>query len=561
MRLVLTWQRILALVLVLSVLIPAAPAFAQPEGKLRACVARLLPATSISSIPAESFDCTDDHRKWGPGNFAVRIELPSVQSEAGDPLVFRHTSVWQRSERIAIHYADGHIVRHEFTSADASRFLTIGAIFEFPIPVRAAPLTHIEAEVMGAANLRGILIGPQLMRQSEAYGLRARVVALYATFAGLAMALLVYNLSLWAAMRARFQIHYCGMVAGLSAYTFTSSGALLLVLPMIDNNDRLRLNYLLLAISAVLALRFIRHFFGDSVFGPRLRQATAAVSAAALVSACGFALLSPQYIGFWDRAYFMATGGILSLMVPTIYRAWAVRNRYLWLFLFAWSAPILTSVLRNLYGFGLVSYSFWLDNGNLIALSIEALLSAIMVTVRLRDLSFERDDAKARAIVAQRLANTDPLTGLLNRRAFLDMAIDKPGRQRLLLLDIDHFKRINDRCGHDAGDDVLRAVAAVMQQCRPPNSLVVRLGGEEFGLLAPCEGSAVDLPERLLAALRSVRSSDGKQVTASLGVAEGVVPDETGWKHLYRQADLALYRAKNDGRNRVCRSSELPIAA
>ena len=209
----------------------------------------------------------------------------------------------------------------------------------------------------------------------------------------------------------------------------------------------------------------------------------------------------------------------------------------------------------------MVGYSFWLDNGNLLALGVEALLSSFLITSRLRELSRERDNAREGEQNARRLAATDPLTGLLNRRAFLDLAIGRRARQRLMLIDIDHFKSVNDRLGHDAGDEVLRAVAEAIQRCRPQRSLAVRLGGEEFALLLPRAMAEQCPPEVLLDAVRQAPMPQGMQVTVSIGYSEGQVASEEDWKRLYRLADAALYRAKADGRDRSCRATDFRAAA
>ena len=159
-----------------------------------------------------------------------------------------------------------------------------------------------------------------------------------------------------------------------------------------------------------------------------------------------------------------------------------------------------------------------------------------------------------------RLASIDPLTGLANRRALEQWFAESQPRIEagepvmVLLHDLDHFKSINDRFGHQVGDEVLRQVAQLIQvNCRP-HDLAVRYGGEEF-LLAMCNvdhQSAVDVAERLRASVESHRwatiASD-LAVTISVGIA-GV--EETGdTKVLLTLADRRLYAAKHGGRNRV----------
>ena len=156
------------------------------------------------------------------------------------------------------------------------------------------------------------------------------------------------------------------------------------------------------------------------------------------------------------------------------------------------------------------------------------------------------------------LSLTDALTGAFNRRhmdASFDDVIERHRRTSapasVLLLDIDHFKRVNDSFGHEAGDRVLRAIATLVQKRRRKLDLLFRMGGEEFVLLLPDTRSteALAVAEQLRAAIARARILDGETVTVSIGVSELHAGDTAGaWM---QRADAALYRAKAAGRNRV----------
>lgn len=164
-------------------------------------------------------------------------------------------------------------------------------------------------------------------------------------------------------------------------------------------------------------------------------------------------------------------------------------------------------------------------------------------------------------------AETDGLTGLLNRRTFDRIGqgdpefADLPQAVGLILMDVDHFKTINDRHGHAAGDMALRAVASLVADEVRENDLVLRYGGEEIALIVP--DAPFEALERLAEALRStlqaqlVDIGEGRTlgVTASFGVATGRrgMPH---WGELVGAADAALYAAKAQGRNRVCSARE-----
>lgn len=156
-----------------------------------------------------------------------------------------------------------------------------------------------------------------------------------------------------------------------------------------------------------------------------------------------------------------------------------------------------------------------------------------------------------------REAATDPLTGLANRRAFdaaLDQVIGGGGPACVAVVDLDHFKRVNDAHGHDVGDRVLVAFAELARASLRDGDLVARLGGEEFGILLPDAEllQARGVCERLRALIAAaVVECDGAQVrvTASVGLA-AVQPGGTRPQAM-RAADAALYRAKEEGRDRL----------
>jgi len=165
----------------------------------------------------------------------------------------------------------------------------------------------------------------------------------------------------------------------------------------------------------------------------------------------------------------------------------------------------------------------------------------------------------------ERAAQTDGLTGIANRRAFdqaLERAIRRARRTNeplsLLLLDLDHFKALNDMVGHQAGDEVLRRFAGILAQAaRRPDDVAARYGGEEFALILPAtdQTGAVEVAERLrdnlaAAEIAHPRGIDGL-VTVSIGVVTADRATELVAETMVSGADARLYDAKRTGRNRV----------
>ena len=163
---------------------------------------------------------------------------------------------------------------------------------------------------------------------------------------------------------------------------------------------------------------------------------------------------------------------------------------------------------------------------------------------------------------AERLARTDELTKLYNRRAFTEQAahsIKKARESRqplsLVMFDIDHFKRLNDSYGHDAGDKVLQKLAEHIQASIRGTDIAARMGGEEFTILLPDTSTeqALSIAEQLNESIGELKVHFNNlvlSITASFGVSE-FLPNQDSFESLFSRTDKALYRAKHLGRNRV----------
>jgi len=161
-------------------------------------------------------------------------------------------------------------------------------------------------------------------------------------------------------------------------------------------------------------------------------------------------------------------------------------------------------------------------------------------------------------------ATTDSLTGLLNRRAFLEDASEACAAASTnnpistILFDIDHFKSINDGHGHETGDVVLATVGTAAKMVA--NGTVGRIGGEEFCILEHCDlADAVELAETLRTSVKNLKFSKGEvgSISCSFGVAEWEPGDTVD--RLLRRADVAMYEAKSTGRDRVVATDQFAI--
>jgi diguanylate cyclase (GGDEF)-like protein len=220
---------------------------------------------------------------------------------------------------------------------------------------------------------------------------------------------------------------------------------------------------------------------------------------------------------------------------------------------------VLFNGIAVLFYKGLVSPTYLNSHGVGIGIMLEALTLAFIISHRIKIL----EDIRSAQHELKKQASTDPLTGLQNRRFFFTEADERLATAKsnqtplsVLIVDIDHFKRVNDTHGHACGDRVIVTLAQLLKQQSRTDDLVARFGGEEFVLLLPNADlqQAEVIAERIRGAaeLASVKTEAGEllRVTVSIGTAALNLASESVEAALAR-ADRALYEAKNKGRNRV----------
>lgn len=175
---------------------------------------------------------------------------------------------------------------------------------------------------------------------------------------------------------------------------------------------------------------------------------------------------------------------------------------------------------------------------------------------QIRALELEVQELRARLDIATHAARHDDLTGVLNRAGFIDELKVRLTRDRqhqnIILLDLDRFKAVNDALGHHAGDDLVRKICLAIAGVLPTGAVLGRIGGDEFGIIVEARsGQAIDeLCAQIMKVCSQLRVISGHevQITASIGIAQqGAMLREI---ELMRQADLAMYAAKREGKNR-----------
>lgn len=306
---------------------------------------------------------------------------------------------------------------------------------------------------------------------------------------------------------------------------------------------------ILMVALAWTGLHFARNFLEiDNVY-PRLNRTLRWVANSFLLltivlSLGGFTLVA-MYLTF---IALVAYPLIMVVLGGLCLRRGMLAARY---FLAASTFGLLGTLTSNLALWGALPFTTITFRAVEIGILLEATLLALALAYQMRQHQVAR-------LQAEQLARTDPLTGLLNRRAFFDVsdslwstAMRNHRPLSVILLDIDHFKQINDQHGHATGDLVLIALSKLLQQTARHGDICVRWGGEEFLLLLPetHDVQAAHLAERLREQVERLKPA-GLSITVSLGVAER--GNHYSLDSLINDADQRLYSAKDAGRNQVC---------
>jgi diguanylate cyclase (GGDEF)-like protein len=561
----LLWRMLLVL-LAMALASMGNPAMAAPADgidiPLQLCTAAIRSADSPQAKLASlaGFDCHTKSSLLGPGSWWVRLQPPGGTLTAGMPANLSFMPGWENHATLYVRHADGSTDAMALDNRTLSRATRIGARVVVPLPGSASPADAILLRFDGAINTSGLVYCAALRDATASHRDELRETAIYCGFAGLCLALLVYNLALLMPIRQGFQLTYCLMLFSMLTYAWAHSGGWSLWLPEHDITQRYRLSYISLGLCSTLAVRFFVGFLESGVLPRWLQQLAMAQRLALLACSAAILVAGNASMPLLDRIFIWLFVALQFLAVTMTVTALWRGSRAAWIMLLTWTIPLLSCVMRLAYALHLVGYTAWTEHAPLLAMSVNALLSSLAIALRVKMLAEERDEARHEERIARRLADIDPLTGLLNRRGLLERAsLERESHtllpRRLLVIDVDHFKAINDGHGHDMGDEVLRELAQLLSRRCGRRGQVARLGGEEFAVFGPSADLPPALALSILADVRQHTFAHGLGVTVSIGMAEGMMPadpqDRSGWNSLYRRADTALYEAKASGRNRV----------
>ena len=430
---------------------------------------------------------------------------------------------------------------------------SMGNNLRFVVPVAGRDVTGVQ---IGYRNMDG----PGLMRTVKAMDENGHNAFVFrwsvqvTLVVGVLFSAFVYNMFLLTWLRTAFQRWYVVWLAGCMAYLLVWTGAILSMFPFMAGPASVRTYYLLLGLIVVSGAAFFFALIEKDKLPKRLidfgQLAGMAVALSAVFAA--FDMLFPAALG--DRLFNVAIITVtLTLVVGSGY-AGLRGSRAIWYYLAGWLPALAVLVLRIFRNLGLLPQDDMVDLAGFAAMGWESLMLSLAIADRFRQLRRDADAADAERDTLFRVATTDPLTGLGNRALFQNM-LDQPMSHAagidVIAVDIDFLKQTNDMAGHDAGDALIVAVAERLTAAAGKDASIARVGGDEFVILLV--GTA---RERLPAMRQMIALSSGVPLRHSghnltISICAGHSSSVDGREPLariFKQADLALYRAKAAGR-------------
>ncbi len=412
--------------------------------------------------------------------------------------------------------------------------------------------------MLRVATFDPMVVPITLQPSAQAASAEGRESASYAFLYGFIFALLAYNLMLFIGMRARryglYSLYLATFMLTNVAYTGYGFQWLWPSHPGWTQWSQPTL----MTLCASSGLLFARNFLDTHRYFPRLHRGILAYIVIGALALIGTSLLDRQSAALVLAFAFVTVFTVIMLGLGALsVRVGLPAGRY---FLLAAACSMAGDVITVLAVLGFIPFDGWTFRAAEVGMLLDATLLALALTYQFRE-------GEARREKAEHLARLDPLTGINNRRSFDSISesiwsITRRHERRLsvIVLDLDHFKRINDAHGHTCGDEVLRATANVLRDTIRDSDIIARWGGEEFIVLLPETGlaEAVTLAERLREAIANlciVHQGIRINITASLGVTEHRRGQQT-LESLIAEADHLMYQAKDLNRNRVCQMME-----
>ena len=525
---------------------PAASMFVDPSGRLD--VEQVRARTAEFTVPSTP------HANLGQRSDVVWLRVPLLlDGDAPARWIF------------AVEYAS--IDRIELYAPGAAGPVRLGRELPFsqhPLPSAwHAAMLQLEPgrtqELLLRVQTRSTMVLPLTLATPEAFHAReAGAQLLQGLLAGAALCLLLYSLAQWVSLRDATFIAYAVSLGGTAFFFVAYYG--LGPQHLWGDNEWIALHAAPLAVLVALVggCLFIDRVLAVGAVWPLVSQALRGVAGAATLVALAFCAGLLDYRATQLAASLLGPLPML-LAIPVAWRRAYGGDRVGTTMLVGWSVYAMATLAMAGLLRGWVPSNFWTQHAFQFGVMVEMVLWMRVLALRIDDLRSSAQRAHIERDALRSLAHTDALTGLPNRRGLNDalqrlLPAATPERMTAVyLLDLDGFKPVNDRLGHEAGDELLVGMARRLAGLLRASDTVARLGGDEFVVVAaalPGDAEAQALGRKLLDASARPFQVAGQEVRVGLTVGYALAPlDGRDGLGLLRRADAAMYAGKQAGRN------------
>lgn len=546
----------------------AVPAFASPVNVSdEICVLRDGKTQSAQDAfnRLDAFDCRDDALLAEGNDIWIYLDVETAIKGFSDPAILLHMS-YHGAITVAPIY-DGVAISKRYDTKDLVQKARVPDLMSFPLgrglDAPEGVLIRVE-QVWDLTNWSDIYIASQESINNR----HIQSSLFYAILTGLLITPLIFTAIIYIILRIDFLPYHFGMVSFALIYALSWSGMIFALPFEITPIGRSYITHISIAAAFMCACFLTRTLIGEAVIGRLWYRVLPMAGIIPIFVVFIIVSAAPDYshVGsvVLHAVYLFPLVSIIGALTVGVWNRHLISR----LQLLAWLPMIVYVAVSILKGIGLIEHNAIIEYGLYPSIISEALLTTCVIAYRVYTVRKSHERALREQVILRNLATTDALTGALNRRAFIEnfeqtvAASPGSGVLSLLLLDIDHFKTVNDTHGHTVGDEILKEVVTVLQsQCRN-DDMLARFGGEEFSLFmsTPTKAIADACAERIRAAVDKHAFAQGCDITVSIGVITVDVASGVSFDQWYSAADRALYAAKTKGRNRVQRSNWTPAS-
>ena len=514
---------------------------------------------SAAEVVGLGYACDGTPEGYQKGWLWLRADTPDLTSLSEGWVLLVDQARFSRI-RIYVQHADGRMTTQQLEAGKVGNSWSVGGYLRFVIANDRNPPMAL---YLGFEELPSWPLIRRVRAQTlDQFAVSSRIWTLtIGGVIGLVVASLAYNVFLLRGLRDSFLRHYVTWASFVLAYALFFSNVAFFVWPEVAGPWGVRINQWLATGVSYFSVRFFTSFIETDKLSRRYRRFTDGIAGAILVTG----ILAP--LEMVAPTTLMQTLFLSTMLVATVTIAIGMTlaiirgSRAAIFYAIAWTPALLAIANRVIRDISFAPRPDITDQLVLGTAALQTVLLAMAMADRFLRFRSERDRAESEREELRALAESDPLTGLYNRRGFVQRAqaivAEHPRRAGLLLLDIDHFKAVNDTHGHDVGDEVLARVGGAIAGALREGDVAGRLGGEEFGVAVPGAERFIllGLAERVRGAVEATDLRDllgvDTRLTVSIGVSCAADMTTPTFERLYRAADQAMYRAKLGGRNRV----------